>query len=170
MEELDQKLQLQCQKALDYHRGGKIWLSRGGLLKGEDILGMNKDSLIFTFSNPLPKILPEAVYEVRKDTIITARRNDYPNQINNVLRFPYIFKRAMSICAKKINEEIKFVIAQALAYLTKELIDPKLEETHERKLVFAKNHFVPSPFNSPLKEKISKAVANAGIKSGVARI
>lgn len=147
-----------------------LGLSRGNLLRGEDILGMNKDPLIFTLSNPLPEILPEAVYEVRKDAIIATGRSDYSNQINNVLGFPYIFKGAMSIRAKKINEEMKFSAAQALAYLARELTDPKLEEIHGRKLVFGRNYLVPSPFDSRLKEKISKAVADAGIKSGVARI
>lgn len=147
-----------------------LGLSRADLLRGEDIVGMNENPLIFTLSNPVPEILPEVVYEVRKDAIIATGRSDYPNQINNVLGFPYIFKGAMSVRAKKINEEMKFAAAFALADLAREPIEPKLEEIHGRKLAFGRNYLVPSPFDTRLKERISKAVAEAGIKSGVAQI
>ncbi|PAF41089.1 malic enzyme-like NAD(P)-binding protein [Helicobacter sp. 11S03491-1] len=147
-----------------------LGLSKADLLQGEDIMGMNKDPLIFAMSNPVPEILPEVVAQVRKDAIMATGRSDYPNQINNVLGFPYIFKGAMSVRAKKINEEMKFAAANALAELAREPIEPRLEEIHNRKLSFGREYLVPSPFDSRLKEKISKAVADAAIQSGVAQI
>lgn len=147
-----------------------LGLSKADLLQADDIMGMNENPLIFAMSNPTPEILPEIVYEARRDAIMATGRSDYPNQINNVLGFPYIFKGAMSVRAKKINEEMKFAAAHALAELAREPIEPALDGIHGRKLVFGREYLVPSPFDSRLKEKISKAVADAAIKSGVARI
>lgn len=147
-----------------------LGLSKANLLTADDIMGMNQNPLIFAMSNPTPEILPEIVYEARKDAIMATGRSDYPNQINNVLGFPYIFKGAMSVRAKTINEEMKFAAAYALAELAREPIEPALEQIHSRKLVFGREYLVPSPFDTRLKEKISKAVADAAIKSGVARI
>lgn len=147
-----------------------LGLSKADLLVADDIMGMNENPLIFAMSNPTPEILPEIVYEARKDAIMATGRSDYPNQINNVLGFPYIFKGAMSVRAKTINEEMKFAAAYALAELAREPIEASLEQIHGRKLVFGREYLVPSPFDTRLKEKISKAVADAAIKSGVARI
>ena len=151
-----------------------LGLSRGNILEQKDIIGMNKDPMIFVMSNPTPEILPEKVKEVRPDAIVATGRSDYPNQINNVLGFPYIFKGALMARAKAINEEMKLAAAMALAELAREEIPTdlkaQLEKIHGRKFIFGIDYIIPSPFDTRLKEYISKAVAKAAISSGVARI
>lgn len=151
-----------------------LGLSRGNILEQKDIIGMNKDPMIFVMSNPTPEILPEKVKEVRPDAIVATGRSDYPNQINNVLGFPYIFKGALMARAKAINEEMKLAAAMALAELAREEIPTdlkaQLEKIHGRKFIFGIDYIIPSPFDTRLKEHISKAVAKAAISSGVARI
>ena len=151
-----------------------LGLSRGEILSQEDIKGMNENPMIFVMSNPIPEILPEQVKEVRPDAIVATGRSDYPNQINNVLGFPYIFKGALMARAKAINEEMKLAAATALAELARKEIPSdlktELEKIHGRKFVFGHEYIIPSPFDTRLKEYISKAVANAAISSGVARI
>ncbi|PAF42880.1 malic enzyme-like NAD(P)-binding protein [Helicobacter sp. 11S02596-1] len=147
-----------------------LGLSKADLLGPEDIMGMNENPLIFAMSNPIPEILPEVVHKARPDAIVATGRSDYPNQINNVLGFPYIFKGALSVRAKKINEEMKFAAAKALSELAREPVEPELQKIHNRELVFGREYLVPSPFDSRLKERVSKAVADAAVASGVARI
>lgn len=147
-----------------------LGLSKGDLLKPEDIMGMNKSPLIFALSNPTPEIMPDVVKKARPDAIVATGRSDFPNQINNVLGFPYIFKGALKVRASKINEEMKFAAARALANLAREPITEKLEELLKQRVSFGKEYIIPSAFDERLDEVVSNAVAEAAIASGVARI
>ncbi|MDD6056299.1 MAG: malate dehydrogenase [Helicobacteraceae bacterium] len=151
-----------------------LGLSRADILEEKDILGMNKNPMIFVMSNPVPEIHPEVVHRVRPDAIVATGRSDFPNQINNVLGFPYIFKGALKARARGINEEMKLAAAKALAKLAREEIPAdlkkELEKIHNREFVFGKNYIIPSPFDTRLREFISNAVAQAAIDSGIARI
>nr|WP_317405152.1 malic enzyme-like NAD(P)-binding protein [uncultured Helicobacter sp.] len=147
-----------------------LGLSKGDLLKAEDIMGMNESPLIFALSNPTPEIMPDVVKKARPDAIVATGRSDFPNQINNVLGFPYIFKGALKVRASKINEEMKFAAARAIANLTREPITQKLEELLKQKVSFGKEYIIPSAFDERLDEVVSNAVADAAISSGVARI
>ncbi|MBX7490560.1 malic enzyme-like NAD(P)-binding protein [Helicobacter turcicus] len=151
-----------------------LGLSRAEILEAKDIEGMNPNPMIFVMSNPLPEIDPKTVRQVRPDAIIATGRSDYPNQINNVLGFPYIFKGALKARARCINEAMKLAAAKALADIAQAEI-PKdlkqeLEKIHGRTFTFGKEYIIPSPFDTRLKEFVSNAVAQAAIDSGVARI
>lgn len=147
-----------------------LGLSKANLLRGEDIVGMNENPLIFALSNPIPEIMPDEVKRVRPDAIIATGRSDFPNQINNVLGFPYIFKGALRVRASKINEEMKFAAAHALANLAREPITEKLKGLLQKNMSYGKEYLIPSAFDERLDEVISDAVANAAVKSGVARV
>lgn len=151
-----------------------LGLSRGDILCEKDILGMNPNPMIFAMSNPIPEIDPKIVHKVRPDAIIATGRSDYPNQINNVLGFPYVFKGALKARARCINEEMKLACALALAELAQMPIpndlEVQLEKIHGRKFEFGREYIIPSPFDTRLKEFISNAVAQAAIDSGVARV
>lgn len=151
-----------------------LGLSRGDILCEKDILGMNPNPMIFAMSNPIPEIDPKIVHKVRPDAIIATGRSDYPNQINNVLGFPYVFKGALKARARCINEEMKLACALALAELAQMPIpndlEVQLEKIHGRKFKFGREYIIPSPFDTRLKEFISNAVAQAAIDSGVARV
>lgn len=147
-----------------------LGLSKGDLLKAEDIMGMNESPLIFALSNPTPEIMPDVVKKARPDAIVATGRSDFPNQINNVLGFPYIFKGALKVRASKINEEMKFAAARAIANLAREPITQKLEELLKQKVSFGKEYIIPSAFDERLDEVVSNAVADAAVASGVGRI
>ena len=147
-----------------------LGLSKANLLTGEDLMGMNKSPLIFALSNPIPEIMPDEVKKARPDAIVATGRSDFPNQINNVLGFPYIFKGALKVRASKINEEMKFAAAKAIAELAREPITDKLERLLKERVSFGKEYIVPSALDERLIDVVSNAVADAAIKSGVARI
>ena len=150
-----------------------LGLSRADIISEDDIAGMSENPLIFVMSNPNPEIAPALARKARPDAIIATGRSDEPNQINNVLGFPYIFKGALSVSAKAINEEMKMAAANALAELARDAmpsdIKAALESIHGRKIEFGKEYVIPSPFDPRLLEKVSGAVADAARKSGVAR-
>lgn len=150
-----------------------LGLSRADIISEDDIAGMNENPLIFVMSNPNPEIAPALARKARPDAIIATGRSDEPNQINNVLGFPYIFKGALSVSAKAINEEMKMAAANALAELARaempNEIKATLEGIHGRKVEFGKEYVIPSPFDPRLLERVSDAVAEAARKSGVAR-
>ena len=150
-----------------------LGLSRADIISEDDIAGMSENPLIFVMSNPNPEIAPALARKARPDAIIATGRSDKPNQINNVLGFPYIFKGALSVNAKAINEEMKMAAANALAELARDAmpsdIKAALESIHGRKIEFGKEYVIPSPFDPRLLEKVSGAVADAARKSGVAR-
>ncbi len=147
-----------------------LGLSKGNLLSGDDIKGMNESPLIYALSNPTPEIMPDEVKKARPDAIVATGRSDFPNQINNVLGFPYIFKGALKVRASKINEEMKFAAAYAIANLAREPITEKLEKLLKKKMSFGKEYIIPSAFDERLDDVVSNAVADAAIKSGVARV
>ncbi|RDU60240.1 malic enzyme-like NAD(P)-binding protein [Helicobacter marmotae] len=147
-----------------------LGLSKGDLLKADDILGMKESPLIFALSNPIPEIMPDVVKSVRPDAIIATGRSDFPNQINNVIGFPFIFKGALKVRASKINEEMKFAAARAIAELAREEITEKLEILLGQRVAFGREYIIPSAFDERLIEVVPNAVAEAAIKSGVARI
>lgn len=147
-----------------------LGLSRADILTQEDIRDMARDPLIFTLSNPNPEIKSELIKEVRPDAIIATGRSDYPNQINNVLAFPYIFRGALDVKARKITENMKKATAIALAELAREEVPQELQELYKRELKFGKDYIIPMPFDKRLMERLSKAVAQSAIEDGVARV
>ena len=149
---------------------GLLGLSKANLLSGEDIKEMNENPLIFTLSNPVPEIMPDVVKRARPDAIVATGRSDFPNQINNVLGFPYIFKGALNVRARKINEEMKFAAANAIAKLAREPITNKLQKLLGHSASFGREYLLPSAFDERLNEVVSNAVAKAAIESGVARV
>ena len=131
---------------------------------------MAKDPIIFACANPDPEILPELIEQTRSDAIIATGRSDYPNQVNNVLGFPYIFRGALDCRAKTINEEMKIAAAKAIADLAKEDVPDEVVAAYGgERPKFGKNYIIPSPFDPRLIRNVSAAVAEAAMKSGVAQ-
>ena len=147
-----------------------LGLSSAGILKKEMIKQMAKNPIIFACANPDPEILPEDVYKVRKDAIIATGRSDYANQVNNLIGFPYIFRGALDVRAKTINEEMKIAAANAIAKLARERVpDEVAAAMGGDRPKYGKNYIIPSTFDPRLISVIPLAVAKAAIKSGVAR-
>ncbi|WP_104748436.1 malic enzyme-like NAD(P)-binding protein [Helicobacter cetorum] len=147
-----------------------LGLSLAGLVSKEMIKSMAKDPIIFALANPTPEILPEEINEVRDDAIIGTGRSDYPNQINNVLGFPYIFRGALDVHATKITENMKLAAAQALANLAKQEVSQKVLKAYNLKtLSFSKDYIIPKPFDERALVEVASAVASAAIKDGVGR-
>jgi malate dehydrogenase (oxaloacetate-decarboxylating)/malate dehydrogenase (oxaloacetate-decarboxylating)(NADP+) len=143
-----------------------IGLSRPGSFGIEDIKLMAPTPIIFTLANPTPEIMPHETKKARPDAIIATGRSDFPNQVNNVLGFPFIFRGAMDVRAKKINIEMKVAAANALASLAQKEVPEYLNEIYGKKLEFSKEYIIPSPFDKRLVVEISSAVAHAAIESG----
>ena len=134
------------------------------------VKSMAKDPIIFACANPDPEILPEIIEKTRSDAIIATGRSDYPNQVNNVLGFPYIFRGALDCRAKTINEEMKIAAAKAIAALAKEdVADEVVDAYGGERPKFGKNYIIPSPFDPRLIRNVSAAVVEAAMKSGVAQ-
>ncbi len=134
------------------------------------VKSMAKNPIIFAMANPDPEILPEEIIEVRKDAIIATGRSDYVNQINNVLGFPYIFRGALDVRARTINEEMKVAAARALAALAKEDVPDEVAAAyHGRRLKFGPDYIIPTPFDPRLISHVPPFVAQAAMDSGVAR-
>ena len=148
-----------------------VGLSTAGVVSKEMIASMAKNPIIFTLANPVPEILPEEIKEVRDDAIIGTGRSDYPNQINNVLGFPFIFRGALDVRAKKITENMKMAAANALASLAKEPIPYYVKAAYnDTTLCYGKEHIIPKPFNKEVQIWVSSAVAEAAIEDGVTDI
>lgn len=146
-----------------------IGVSKPGIVTQDMIKSMNKDPAIFPMSNPVPEIMPEEVMECRDDTIICTGRSDFPNQVNNVLAFPFIFRGALDVLASDINEEMKIAAANAIAELAREEVPLEVIESYGlEKLEFGRDYVIPKPLDSRLFAKVSMAVAEAAVKSGVA--
>lgn len=147
-----------------------LGLSAKGAVTKEMVASMAKNPIIFAMANPDPEIRPEEIYEVRDDAIVATGRSDYPNQVNNVLGFPYIFRGALDVRARTINEEMKLAAAKALAELAREDVpDEVMAAYHGRQLKFGPNYIIPTPFDPRLIASIPPAVAQAAIETGVAR-
>jgi len=143
-----------------------LGLSAAGALKAEMIEGMAKDPLILALANPVPEIMPELALKVRPDAMVCTGRSDYPNQVNNVLCFPFIFRGALDVGATTINEEMKMAAVRAIAQLAH---DPALEATPGGAAIFGPSYLIPNPFDQRLILRIAPAVARAAMDSGVAR-
>ena len=147
-----------------------LGLSSAGVLKKEMIKKMAKNPIIFACANPDPEITPEEVEEVRNDAIIATGRSDYPNQVNNLIGFPYIFRGALDVRAKTINEEMKIAAANAIASLAKKRVpDEVVAAMGGDRPKYGKDYIIPSTFDPRLISVIPVAVAKAAMKSKVAR-
>ncbi|WP_334181352.1 phosphate acyltransferase, partial [Novosphingobium sp.] len=147
-----------------------LGLSAPGVLKQEWLPLMAPNPLIFALANPEPEIRPELARDVRPDAIIATGRSDYPNQVNNVLCFPYIFRGALDVGATAINEEMKAAAAEAIAALARLPAHDSVAQAYGgRKLVFGPEYIIPTPFDPRLIGEIATAVARAAMESGVAR-
>jgi len=147
-----------------------IGLSAAGAVTKKMVKGMGKDPVIFALANPDPEITPEDARDARPDAIVATGRSDYPNQINNVLGFPYIFRGALDVRAKRINIEMKIAAAKALAALAREDVPDEVAGAYSgRRLQFGPDYLIPTPFDPRLIVAVAPAVAEAAMKSGVAR-
>ena len=146
-----------------------LGLSAGGVLKPEMVAKMAPKPLIFALANPTPEIMPEDVAAVRDDAVMASGRTDYPNQINNVLCFPFIFRGALDVGATQVNEEMKKAAVTALASIAEnEASDVVLNAYGADSLVFGANYIIPKPFDPRLITEIAPAVARAAMDTGVA--
>lgn len=146
-----------------------LGLSAPKILDDEMILSMAKDPVIFALANPIPEVMPEDVARLRKDAIVGTGRSDYPNQINNVLGFPFIFRGALDVRATKITENMKVAAARALADLAKLPVSDAVKNAYKiSHLEFGKDYVIPKPFDERVKAVVSTAVAAAAVKDGVA--
>ncbi|ABI67301.1 NADP-dependent malic enzyme [Maricaulis maris] len=147
-----------------------LGLSVAGALTQDMVKTMAKDPIIFAMANPDPEITPEDARAVREDAIVATGRSDYPNQVNNVLGFPYIFRGALDVRARTINEEMKIAAAQALAALAKEDVPDEVAAAyHGARPSFGRNYIIPSPFDPRLISYVPPYVAQAAMDTGVAR-
>jgi malate dehydrogenase (oxaloacetate-decarboxylating)(NADP+) len=145
-------------------------LSVAGALTPAMVKSMAANPIIFAMANPDPEILPEDVLKVRSDAIMATGRSDYPNQVNNVLGFPYIFRGALDVRARTINEQMKIAAAEALAGLAREDVPDEVAAAyHGSRLSFGRDYLIPVPFDPRLISTIPVAVAKAAMESGVAR-
>jgi len=148
-----------------------LGLSVAGALSKEMVANMAPEPVIFALANPTPEILPEEIKEVRDDAIIATGRSDYPNQTNNVLGFPFIFRGALDVRAKKITEGMKMAAAKALAALAKEPVPYYVKAAyHNDHIEYGKEHIIPLPFNKEALIWVASAVATTAFEEGVARV
>jgi malate dehydrogenase (oxaloacetate-decarboxylating)(NADP+) len=147
-----------------------LGLSSAGAVTKDMVKSMAKAPIIFAMANPVPEIMPEEVLEVRKDAIIATGRSDYSNQVNNVMGFPYIFRGALDVRAKTINEEMKIAAAEALARLAREEVPEEVLAAYAgREMKYGQYYIIPTPFDPRLITTIPVAVAQAAMDTGVAR-
>ncbi|EKO4718043.1 malate dehydrogenase [Campylobacter jejuni] len=157
----------------DVLKGADVFLglSAPKILDDEMVLSMAKDPVIFALANPIPEVMPEDVARLRKDTIVGTGRSDYPNQINNVLGFPFIFRGALDVRASKITENMKVAAAKALADLAKLPVSDAVKKAYNLStLEFGRDYVIPKPFDERVKAAVSTAVAAAAVKDGVAKV
>ena len=146
-----------------------LGVSAKGAVTPEMVASMADNPVIFAMANPDPEITPEEAHEVRMDAIVATGRSDYPNQVNNVLGFPYLFRGALDIHARAINDDMKIACARALADLAREDVPDEVAMAYGRKLSFGRDYIIPTPFDPRLIHVIPPAVAKAGMDTGVAR-
>ena len=148
-----------------------LGLSKPGVVTKEMVASMNDEPIIFALANPTPEIFPEDVASVRNDVMMGTGRSDYPNQVNNVLGFPFIFRGALDVRAKKITENMKMAAARALANLAKEPVPAEVCEAFGvKELKFGKDYIIPKPFDKRVLTAVAPAVAQAAVDDGVARV
>jgi malate dehydrogenase (oxaloacetate-decarboxylating)(NADP+) len=146
-------------------------LSSKGAFSAEMIKSLANDPIIFALANPDPEIDPEDAHRIRSDAIVATGRSDYPNQVNNVLCFPFIFRGALDVRSTTINDEMKMAASFALAALAKEPVTDDVREIYpNEKMVFGKEYIIPKPFDRRVLTWVSSAVAEAAMETGVARL
>ena len=156
----------------DALRGADVFVgvSQAGLITGEMVKAMAKKPILFAMANPTPEILPEEVFAVRKDAIMATGRSDYMNQVNNVLGFPYIFRGALDVRARAINEEMKMAASMALAALAKEDVPDEVKRAYGgQDIRFGPEYIIPKPLDPRVLLWEAPAVAEAAMRTGVAR-
>jgi malate dehydrogenase (oxaloacetate-decarboxylating)(NADP+) len=156
----------------DAMKGADVFmgLSVAGAVTKDMVKSMAKKPIIFAMANPDPEITPEEAHDARKDAIVATGRSDYPNQVNNVLGFPYIFRGALDVRARTINEEMKVAAARALAELAKQDVPDEVAAAyHGRRPKFGPEYIIPAPFDPRLISEIPPYVAQAAMDTGVAR-
>ena len=166
-------LDTQARSLEDAMKGADMFLglSKPGIVSKAMVASMAPHPIIFALANPVPEIYPEEVKEVRSDAMIGTGRSDYPNQINNVLGFPYIFRGALDVRAKKITENMKMAAARALANLARKGAPEEIcEMLGVKELKFGKDYVIPNPFDKRALAVVSAAVAQAAVDDGVARV
>ncbi|EPX77610.1 NADP-dependent malic enzyme [Litoreibacter arenae] len=146
-----------------------LGVSAKGAVTQDMVKSMADNPVIFAMANPDPEITPEDAHEVRPDAIVATGRSDYPNQVNNVLCFPYLFRGALDIQARTINDAMKIACAEALAKLAREDVPDEVAVAYGSKLTFGRDYIIPTPFDPRLIHTIPPAVAQAGMDSAVAR-
>lgn len=147
-----------------------VGLSKGNVLSQDMVRSMAKDPVIFALANPVPEISYEDAMAARPDVLMSTGRTDYPNQINNVIGFPYIFRGALDVHASAINEEMKMAAVHAIADLAKQPVPDVVNDVYKvNNLKFGRDYFIPKPVDPRLISEVSAAVAKAAIESGVAR-
>jgi malate dehydrogenase (oxaloacetate-decarboxylating)(NADP+) len=147
-----------------------VGLSKGNVVSQEMILSMSDNPIVFAMANPDPEIAYDLAISTRKDIIMATGRSDHPNQVNNVLGFPFIFRGALDVRATKINEEMKMAAVHALADLAKQLVPEQVNIAYNQKnLQFGREYIIPKPFDARLITEIPPAVAKAAMESGVAQ-
>ena len=153
-------------------RGADVFvgLSKGNVLTQDMVRSMAKDPIVFALANPVPEISYEDAMASRDDVLMATGRSDYPNQINNVIGFPYIFRGALDVHATAINEDMKMAAVHAIADLAKQPVPDVVNDVYKvNNLTFGRNYFIPKPVDPRLITEVSAAVAKAAIDSGVAR-
>lgn len=147
-----------------------LGLSAARCVSKEMVAAMAPNPIIFAMANPIPEIMPEDVWETRDDAIVATGRSDYPNQVNNVMGFPYIFRGALDVRAREINDEMKLAAAEALAKLAREEVPDEVKSAYSgRDMKFGAGYIIPTPFDPRLITTVPVAVAKAAIETGVAR-
>lgn len=146
-----------------------IGLSKGNILDDEAVTSMNGNPIIFALANPTPEIDYTHARAIRPDAIIATGRSDTPNQINNVIAFPYLFRGALDTLSTTINEQMKLAAAHAIAGIARKYTPKSIEERYNRRLMFGRDYLLPTPGDNRLITDVSTAVAKAAMESGVAR-
>lgn len=157
----------------DAMRGADMFLglSKPKILTDDMVKNMSAHPIIFALANPVPEIMPEDVKRLRKDAIVGTGRSDYPNQINNILGFPFIFRGTLDVRANKITENMKIAAANALAKLAKEPASDELKQMYAGEVLeFGVDYVIPKPFDKRVKATVSTAIATAAVKDGVAKL
>jgi malate dehydrogenase (oxaloacetate-decarboxylating)(NADP+) len=148
-----------------------VGLSAGGVVSEKMVKSMAKNPIVFALANPDPEITYSAARKARKDVIMATGRSDNPNQVNNVLGFPYIFRGALDVRARAINEEMKIAAVKAIAELAKESVPEEVNEAYDMSnITFGRDLIIPKPLDPRLLSRVSTAVAKAAVESGVARV
>ena len=162
----------ECRSLADAVRGADLFLglSVGGALTPEMLKSMNRDPIVFACANPDPEILPADALAARGDVIMATGRSDFPNQVNNVLGFPFIFRGALDVQATDVNDEMKMAASKALAAVARQEVPQSVLKAYGlQSLSFGRQYLIPKPFDSRVFTEVSIAVAEAAVSSGIAR-